>query len=120
MVTTYSTKFDRGVVVKSLDGLTNVLTTVWFTVVAKSEDGYTKIIKKFITLPSPTPSQFTDINSITEDMIISWIEAQPEYLTDNEKSSLELRFQFEREKLEYSDYMFSFMPYDELRFNLVN
>lgn len=120
MATTYSTKFDKGRVVKSSDGLTNVLVNVWYTIVATSDDGYVKILKKSIDLPAPTPSQFIDINQVTENDIISWIEAQPTYLTDDEKKSLESRIDYERKKPEYDDYMFSFFPYNELRFNLVN
>lgn len=117
---TYSTRFDRGRVVKSLDGLTNVLTTVAFTVIAKSEDGYTKILKKYFDLPAPTPEQFTDINDVTEEMIIAWIEAQPDYLTDADKQSFEFRLDLERQKESYDDYKFPWMPDNELRFNLVN
>lgn len=120
MATTYSTKFKKGKVVKSEDGLTNVLTTVWFTIVAKSDDGYTKCLIKWLDLPSPSPEQFVDINKVTEDTIISWIESQPEYLTDNDRQVFEYRFDMERKKESYDDYMFSWMPYDELRFNLIN
>ena len=120
MATTYSTKFKQARVVKSLDGLTNVLTTVRFLIEAKSDDGYVKVLFKNFDLPSPTPEQFTDISQVTEEMLISWIEAQPDYLTDNDKKSLEFRINMERQKETYEDYMFPWMPYDELRFNLVN
>lgn len=119
MAINYSTKFDKGKVVKSIDGLTNVLTSVWFTIIAKSDDGYIKVQKKMIDLPKPIPSQFTDINQVTEEMIISWIESQKDYLTDDDKKSLEYRIENERNKKQYDDYMFSWMPYDELRFNLI-
>ena len=120
MTTTYLTQFDRGRVVKSIDGLTNVLTTVAFTIVATSSDGYTKILKKFFDLPTPVPNTFIDINQVTEAMIISWIEDQPDYLTDSDKQSLEFRLNLERERPTYEDYKFSWMTNDELRFNLVN
>jgi hypothetical protein len=120
MTTTYSTRFDRGRVVKSIDGLTNVLTTVAFTIVATSSDGYTKILKKYFDLPAPGPDTFTDISQVTEEMIVSWIEQQPDYLTDSDKQSLEFRLNLERERPTYEDYKFSWMPNDELRFNLVN
>lgn len=117
---TYSTKFIRGKVVKSQDGLTNVLTSVYFSIIAESSDGYVKILRKGFDLPTPTPSQFTDISQVTEEMIVSWIESQPEYLTDSDKQSLEFRIDAEKSKPYYDDYRFTWMPYDELRFNLVN
>ena len=79
-----------------------------------------KILKKYFDLPAPTPEQFTDINDVTEEMIIAWIEAQPDYLTDNDMQSLEYRLDLERNKGTYEDYKFPWMADDELRFNLVN
>jgi len=120
METIYSTRFDRASVVKSEGTLVNVINKVWYTIVATTSDGYIKILKKSIDFPSPAPEDFVEIQYVTEQMLINWIEAQPEYLTDNDKQSIEFRLQLERDKLTYSDYMFSFMPYDELRYNLVN
>jgi len=120
MATTYTTKINKARVVKSENGLTNVIQTVWYTIVGVSDDGYMKIYKKQLDLPSPTPEAFININSVTEELLISWIESQPEYLTDEDKTYFESRFTREREKPIYSDYKFSFMPYDELRYNLIN
>ena len=120
METIYSTRFDRAYVVKSTDGLTDVISRVWYTVVAVATDGYTKILKKNIEFPIPNPQQFVDIQYVTEQMLIDWIQAQPDYLTDDDKQSIEFRLQLEREKSAYTDYMFSFSPYDELRYNLSN
>lgn len=120
METIYSTKFNRARVVKSNDSLTNVIERVWYTVVATASDGYTKILKKSIDFPSPNPQDFIDIQYVTEEMLIGWIEAQSDYITDDEKQAIEFRLQWERDKLAYDDYMFSFMPYDEMRYNLIN
>jgi hypothetical protein len=120
MATTYSTKIDKARVVKSENGLTNVIQTVWYTIVGVSDDGYMKIYKKQLDFPSPTPEAFINIDLVTEELLISWIESQPEYLTDEDKTYFESRFTREREKPIYSDYKFSFMPYDELRYNLIN
>lgn len=120
MATIYSTKIDKGRVIKSEDGLTNVVQTVWYTVLATSDDGYMKIYKKQLDLPQPAPESFIDVNSVTEEMLISWVEAQPDYLSDDDKSNIEYRLNLEREKSLYTDYKFSFMPYDELRYNLIN
>jgi hypothetical protein len=120
METTYSTRFDRASVIKSEDTLVNVINKVWYTIVATTSDGYMKILKKSIDFPSPAPQDFIEIQYVTEQTLIDWIEAQPDYLTDNDKQSIQFRLQLERDKPLYSDYMFSFMPYDELRYNLVN
>ncbi len=57
------------------------------------------------------------IYTISEATLISWIEAQPEYLTDEEKLIIESRIQFERDFPQFDDYKFPWMPDDDLRYN---
>ena len=86
----------------------------------ESEKKNLNTYKKQLTFPSPTSETFISIDSVTEYLLISWIESQPEYLTDEDKNYFEIRFAREREKSSYDDYKFSFMPYDELRYDLIN
>lgn len=117
MATTYSTKIKKVSVAKILNGLTNVVTRVWFTIVATSEDGYVKYTYKQLDLPSPSSDGFVGIDAIDEATLINWIESQSDYLTDEEKSVIEMRIQFERDLNLYDDYKFSWMPEDDLRYN---
>ena len=120
MATVYSTQVNKVTVIKDQDGLTNVIDLVWYYVIAQSDDGYTKVMSKNLTFPKPSPSGFVNINDVTEAMLIQWIEAQPDYLTDSDKQSIEFRIQLERNKPVYDDYKFSWMPMDYLRYNLMN
>lgn len=119
MATTYRTTVEKVSVIKTEDTLTNVIQTAWYTIWATSDDGYEKILMKMVTLPTPTPEGFIDINSVTEEMLTSWIEAQPDYLTQDDIDSLEFRFEMERERPSYEDYKMSWMPDDPMRYNLV-
>ncbi len=117
MATQYSTKIKKVSVQKSLDGLSNVVTKVHYQVTSTADDGYIKINYKQLELPSPSSENFIDINTIDEATLIAWVEAQPEYLTDEEKSVIEMRLEFERNLSHYDDYKFPWMPEDDLRYN---
>ena len=117
MATTYSTKIRKVSVAKTLNGLTNVVTRVWFTIISTSDDGYIKHNYKQLDLPSPSSDGFVGIDAIDEATLITWIEAQPDYLTDEEKTVIESRIQFERNFPQYDDYKFPWMPEDDLRYN---
>lgn len=117
-MTTYSTKIDKVKVQKSKDGLSNVVTDVWYIVTGTSDDGYIKSLTKLIHFEDTDPASFIDISEVTESMIISWVESEPEYLNDNDKQNFEHRFQLERNNPFYDDYKFNWMPDNNLRYNI--
>lgn len=117
MATQYSTKIKKVSVQKLLSGLTNVVTKVHYQIIAIADDGYIKTSYKQIELPSPSSDNFIDITTISEATLISWIESQPDYLTDEEKAVIESRIQFERDFPQFDDYKFPWMPDDDLRYN---
>ena len=97
--------------------VSSVITKIHYQITSTADDGYIKINYKQLELPSPSNENFIDINTIDEATLIAWVEAQPEYLTDEEKSVIEMRLQFERDLSQFDDYKFSWMPDDDLRYN---
>ena len=60
----------------SENGLTNVIKTIhWrYTGQEEEENGLSAVINGLIGVESPDPDNFMEYSSITEDIIISWLE----------------------------------------------
>jgi hypothetical protein len=110
MATTYSvSKIKQIRVKKSVDELSNVVYAVEFIQTAVSDDGYRKDINRLIEFANPDLNSFIDISTITESIIISWIEASPEYLSQIYIDAFDYHFEQERQKPVYSSYNFPFV-----------
>ena len=75
-----NTSFENAKVILSLDGMLNVIDSVNTVVVVSDEDtGYIETGSDYIKLGPPDPSQFTDYNSVTKDMITEWVTPKQQY-----------------------------------------
>lgn len=118
MATVYTPKVEKVSVIKSQDGLTNVIESVYCSITGVSDDGITKIRYQSFMLPSPTPEAFINIDSLTEQQILDWISAHEDYLSDGIISLFDEMFDIERNRGLNMDYKMSWMPEDPTRYNL--
>jgi hypothetical protein len=109
MALTYETKVNTVRVKKNLDGLQNVITRVFYTVLATAEDGYKKRFNLELQFDDQVnPESFVDISQVDEPTLVGWITAHPRYLPVPENIILDL-IQFERDKEYIEDYPFPFL-----------
>ena len=59
----------------SENGLTNVVKTIHWILQAQDENGVSASINNSYPLPSPTPEGFTDYSTLTEEIVIGWLES---------------------------------------------
>jgi hypothetical protein len=59
----------------SLDGLTDVVSTVHWRYKGTTEDGITSEIYGIISVGQPNPSNFVDYNNLTFQQVSSWLES---------------------------------------------
>jgi hypothetical protein len=59
----------------SLDGLTDVVSTVHWRYQGTTEDGITSEIYGIISVGQPNPSNFVDYNNLTFQQVSSWLES---------------------------------------------
>lgn len=76
-----TTTFTNAKVILSLDGMMNVIESVNTVVEVVDEDtGYLESGSAYIKLGPPDPSQFTDYNSVTEQMVSDWVTPKQQYI----------------------------------------
>jgi hypothetical protein len=61
-------------VVYNTDGMTNVITTVYWEYIGTLNDTSKKIINS-VVLPPPHPASFTPFDNVTEEMVTNWVIA---------------------------------------------
>lgn len=74
MAITYSYKIIRLLKAPSLDGLSDVITNVEFTYTGVDENGYSGSFNGAVPMPAPISGSFTDLNSLTENDVIGWVQ----------------------------------------------
>lgn len=74
MAIIYAWNFPRLVVNPSMDGLTDVVTTVHWTLTAVDGD-YSSYCYGSVGLPAPGIS-FTDFQNLTKDQVTEWVKTQ--------------------------------------------
>lgn len=108
MALTYVTKINKVRVQKNQNGLINVITRVFYTVIATAEDGYQKYLLLELQFSSPDQQDFIPIESIDEPTLVSWVEAHPYYMPISEQQ-IEDMIQFERDRPFIENYPFDFL-----------
>jgi hypothetical protein len=74
MTTTYTWSFPHLEVAPSLDGLTNVVKTVHWRIMA-TEDGHSAEAYGSVSLSDPDPDTFTAFDGLTKETVQGWVEA---------------------------------------------
>lgn len=75
MTTTYTWAFPTVEVVPSEDGLTNVIRTVHWRLIA-TQDGYSAEAYGSLTLPKPEAQAFKEFSTITKADVEAWVAEQ--------------------------------------------
>jgi hypothetical protein len=74
MTTTYTWSFPHLEVAPSLDGLTNVVKTVHWRIMA-TEDGHSAEAYGSVSLSDPDPDTFTAFDTLTKADVQAWVES---------------------------------------------
>jgi hypothetical protein len=59
----------------SENGLTNVVKVIHWRLTAQDENGVSSKVYNSYPLTSPTPEEFTDYSTLTEETVIGWLES---------------------------------------------
>ena len=79
MTITFTRNYSRATVIKTDDGLRDVITSVYCAVYAAHETGIQESMGKIIDLNPPEPSQFIPFEQITIELLDSWVTPKSEY-----------------------------------------
>lgn len=60
--------------IASKNGLDNVIETIHWRLNATDEDGITDEIYGVISLPNPNPDEFTQLQDVSREIMILWVE----------------------------------------------
>lgn len=108
MALNYEVKINKVRVKKDLEGLKNVITRVFYTVIAKANDGYSKHLMFELEFDAADPLNFIDISRITEPMLVQWIKNHERFMPMPE-NIIEDMIEFDRKKEFIEDYQFDFL-----------
>lgn len=116
MATSYTHSIEKVMVIRSQDGLSNVIKLVTSKVKAVSDDGIIKIFTQQYELAAPDPLSFVDVSLVTEQNLLDWIQSSEFYMTEGFTNMVEESFTRYRTQDSYSDYKLSWMPDDDTRY----
>lgn len=74
MTTTFSFKIKSNDVAPTEDGMQLVIKSVFMQILGKSSDGFSSQFGCNFDLPSPSPASYTPHSSVTEPMMIKWVQ----------------------------------------------
>jgi hypothetical protein len=78
-------------IIKSQDGLSYVIKSIYCDVKAYDSNGNESIMKDLLTImPDPNPAHYTQFNDITEKIMIEWIIEIDTFNLESVKRSLEM------------------------------
>jgi len=81
MSITFTKAYSRATVIKTDDGLQDVITSVYCAVYATDDEtGIRESIGSVIDLNPPQPSQFIPFEQITVELLDSWIISKDQYI----------------------------------------
>ena len=109
MATTYTMRLDSVQVKWQEEQLSNVITSITYIVTAVSDDGIRKDMQKQIQMSPPSSTDFIDIENVTEEILISWVQNHAEYLTETDINIFNIRFGMERDREYTTSYNFPFI-----------
>lgn len=72
---TYTWSISRLDCAPSENGLTNVVKVIHWSLAGQDENGVSALINNSYPLPEPNPEAFNDYPTLTEEIIISWLES---------------------------------------------
>lgn len=79
MTVSFTRNYTKATVVKTADGLQDVVTSVYCAVYATDENGITESIGEIIDLNPPSPTQFIPFDQITVELLDSWVMPKSQY-----------------------------------------
>lgn len=72
---TYTWSISRLDCAPSENGLTNVVKVIHWILNGQDENGVSASINNSYPLPKPNPEQFNDYSTLTEEIVIGWLES---------------------------------------------
>lgn len=79
MTITFTRNYSRATVIKTDDGLQDVVTSVYCAVYATDETGIHEAMGDIIDLNPPSPTQFIPFEQITVELLDSWVTPKSQY-----------------------------------------